>query len=261
MGDYKLLSKVDIERIFSKEGHSLSREVPRIFIFDVCDGDGEHGKFGTKKTNEENLADLVGAADAIAPEEGDEKEESEEEEKDAGKDVDWYEKKEEPTPSPEALWARDTEHPDYQMAELNGSTRGFQSKLNRESGSYLIAGFVSRAEKAFAEKGFVPRIGPIFKDIQLELGKVLKKQQPSYIWNNDTSNVQLHKRCDDEKDGAQNQGKTTMAMSTAVVFDDGNALELTTTNARRPEMEMVISRSQSVGEGKGAHTVQSSMRL
>merc|ERR1712013_479213 len=168
----------------------------------------------------ENLADLVGAADAIAPEECDEK--------DAGKDVDWYEKKEEPTPSPEALWARDTEHPDFLMAELNGSTRGFQSKLNFESGSYLITGFVSRAEKAFAEKGFVPRIGPIFKDVQRELGQTLKKQQPSYVWNNDTPNVQLHKRCDD---AALNSDETTTAV---------HYVELTTPNAQR---------SQSDGEG------------
>ena len=107
----------------------------------------------------------------------------------------------------------------------------------------------------------MPRVGPIFKDIQVELGKVLKKQQPSYVWNNDTPNVQLHKRRNDEDGAAQNHGKTTKTTSTAVVFDNGNALELTTTTNARPKMEMAMSRSQSVVEGNGAYTVQSSTQL
>merc|ERR1740123_989869 len=36
--DHKLVSKVDIHRIFSGTKNPLSREIPRFFLFDCCDG-------------------------------------------------------------------------------------------------------------------------------------------------------------------------------------------------------------------------------
>merc|ERR1719486_657357 len=92
--------------------------------------------------------------------------------------------------SSEAEWAYNTNHPDYQLAVLNASTWGFQSKLNTGSGSYLISGFVDKAEKELASKGYVPRIGGLFKQIQDEL-RSRNKQLPLYIWNNNTENIQL----------------------------------------------------------------------
>merc|ERR1712204_62356 len=42
------------------------------------------------------------------------------------------------------------------------------------------------------EKGEVPRLGKIFKEIQYDLGKW--KQFPVFNWNNDTANVVLKRR-------------------------------------------------------------------
>merc|ERR1712129_491000 len=36
--DHKLLSKTEIHRMFSSQGNVRSRSVPRIFLFDCCDG-------------------------------------------------------------------------------------------------------------------------------------------------------------------------------------------------------------------------------
>ena len=202
--DYKLVTKLAIHRCFSKQGHALSRMVARIFLFDCCDGDGEHGKYakgakqgGNSCSAEKQLAELIGgagagAADVVLPDEGHEAGDAGDDTAKAGADDEKVQS--EPSVSSEALWAHNTEHPDYQLAELNASTRGFQSKLNTVKGSYVITGFVQRAEQALSAKGYVPRIGPIFKQIQQELGKSLKKQQPSYVWNNNTENVQLFKR-------------------------------------------------------------------
>merc|ERR1712204_111018 len=36
--DHKLISKTEIHRMFSSQGNVRSRSVPRIFLFDCCDG-------------------------------------------------------------------------------------------------------------------------------------------------------------------------------------------------------------------------------
>merc|ERR1712013_508148 len=128
----------------------------------------------------------------------------------------------EPAPAPalditlssEAMWAQGTEPPDFQLALLFASTWGFQSKLNVKSGSYLISGFVDKAERELKAKGYVPRIGALFGEIQEELRK-RKKQLPIYIWNNFTDNIQLYKREEEAE-----QAKTT------IVLDDGGEMEM-----------------------------------
>jgi len=271
--DYKLLSKLDIHRCFSKQGHAFSRMIARIFLFDCCDGNFDHGKFGQgtlPKGNsiEANLADLINgagatAADVVPPNDGHNEgdAETETDHPKVGNDGnddndDGDEKKEanEISVSSEALWAHGTEHPDYRLAKLDASTRGFQSKLNTGSGSYLITGFVQRAEKALSAKGYVPRIGPIFKDIQRELGRERKKQQPSYNWYNDTENVQFLKR--------KKVGGVAIEQQKSVAE---NYLELTTPQSAQseansngqPTLELVMSQS----EGKGVHAQQSSTAL
>ena len=243
------MTKLEFHRSFSKQGHALSRTVPRLFIFDCCDGDGDFGKFkkdaaknGKEGGNKEEkqLAAMLelgdaDVADVVPPEQEQELEDGDE----AGAEQEDAEP--EPSVSAEAVWAHNTEHPDYQLAELNASRWGFQSKLNTGSGSYLISGFVERAEKELAAKGYVPRIGAMFKEIQDEL-RLRNKQLPSYIWNNNTENIQLYKR---DVDAEQDK--------TLVVLDDGNYMELMTpqsakSNGKRPELELAMYRSQSEGK-------------
>lgn len=65
--------------------------------------------------------------------------------------------------------------------------------MNSEDGSYLIAGFVERAERAIEKKGHVPRIGGLFREIQNEL-RARNKQLPTYIWNGNTDHIELFRR-------------------------------------------------------------------
>merc|ERR1711971_512952 len=81
---------------------------------------------------------------------------------------------------------------DYRLAVLNAANEGFQSKMNADVGSYVIHGFWKRATALLKEKGEVPRLGKIFKEIQEDLGAY--KQFPDFRWNNDTANVVLKRR-------------------------------------------------------------------
>merc|ERR1712129_519670 len=90
------------------------------------------------------------------------------------------------------LWKHGDLNPDYRLAVLHGANEGFQSKMNADVGSYVIHGFWRRATALLKEKGEVPRLGKIFKEIQYDLGKW--KQFPVFNWNNDTANVVLKRR-------------------------------------------------------------------
>merc|ERR1719491_2485339 len=90
------------------------------------------------------------------------------------------------------LWKNGDLNPDYRLAVLNAANEGFQSKMNADVGSYVIHGFWRRAMALLKEKGEVPRLGKIFKEIQYDLGKW--KQFPVFNWNHDTANVVLKRR-------------------------------------------------------------------
>ena len=164
----------------------MSRTVPRLFLFDCCDGDAEVGS-----PSNLNVADVVLAEeDDVAVDAKDTaQDDADTSAANTHSDVEY-------SVSSEDLWAYNTEHPDYQLAELNASTWGFQSKHNTVSGSYLISGFVEKAEKELTSRGYVPHIGGLFKEVQDELMS-RKKQLPYYIWNSNTENIQLFKRPND----------------------------------------------------------------
>merc|ERR1712013_782579 len=183
--------------------------IPRIFMFDCCDGNGDYGKFvkgfaiGKNKDGDEGvLADIILPNSEFECDDIDQGKDGESEAEEEKKEV------EEITVSSEATWAVGTDHPDANLAVLNASTWGFQSKLNIGSGSYLISGFVKRAESALKAKGYVPRIGLLFKDIQDELRK-RKKQLPIYIWNGNTDNITLYPRGAHVNADAQGKGLST----------------------------------------------------
>jgi len=180
--DHKLLSKTEIHRIFSSQGNELSRAVPRIFLFDCCDGAEDQKNVTKVKTKHKRLPST--ADEDIKDEDGmDEVEESKEPKEEQTKEsahvangsiTDW-------------LWKHGELNPDHRLAVLNAANEGFQSKMTADIGSYVIHGFWRRATALLKEKGEIPRIGKIFAEIQNDLGAW--KQMPVFEWNNDTENV------------------------------------------------------------------------
>merc|ERR1712087_480196 len=171
--DHKLLSKEEIHRMFSSQGNVLSRGIPRIFLFDCCDG-VEDQKAVT------HIA--LPSVDSIARTTTEEEEEK----------ADILPISESPgIKHLRKLWKHGEQNPDHRLAVLNAANEGFQSKMNCDVGSYVIHGFWRRATALLAETGEVP-LKVIFKEIQDDLGTY--KQMPVFTWNNDTELVVL-KQC------------------------------------------------------------------
>eukprot|EP01084_Bolivina_argentea_P231047 389738_1 len=187
--DYKKLRKQDIHRIFSamNEHNAINRIVPRICIFDSCDGSGDK--------NSQKRVDINRSK----------------------KEIDFqrkqsahvYEKvrysinmKRQMTD----IWAQDEYNCDHKVVIINSANDGFESKMRRDKGSYFINAFIKRIEENdkiewicnFRNKLF---LGDIITDIQNKLesnGKQLATFQHFngtdkivFVKNHNKSNVDL----------------------------------------------------------------------
>ena len=105
--DYKVITKTDVHRIFSKR--PLNRTVPRAFVFDCCAGDSERldENRAAMESGEIDLQDVVLAVpDKV-----------------------------------NAEWAADEVNPDYMLVEVHAANVGFEAKMRMAEGSYLITEF------------------------------------------------------------------------------------------------------------------------
>eukprot|EP01084_Bolivina_argentea_P103173 184831_1 len=157
--DYKLISKDVFHRIFSSY-YPVSREVPRIIIYDCCDGIEQ--KKGIKKTlhNKTSTGD-IGKAFEIDDITNDKRN------------------------SIPVLWDRFSENPDHKLATIHAANLGFMANMNTVDGSYLINKFVHKTldglDKNVEKQKFLHEI---FDEIQHELGQ--NKQLPTFSFNNNT---------------------------------------------------------------------------
>eukprot|EP01084_Bolivina_argentea_P274001 466869_1 len=157
--DYHLIEKTAIHRIFTTTYYK-AREIPRIFIFDLTSG-GD-GAFEQQK----NTSALKLKNDAT---------------KFTVNDIE----------SEDSLWRRDTKHPDYKLVQITGSASGFQSKMDRNIGSYMLNAFVTRFLELETNNQH-KYIYEIFDDIQEELHN-RGKQHLMIAYNNNTRYVRLIK--------------------------------------------------------------------
>lgn len=158
--DYQLVEKVAIHRIFSAQYPKL-REIPRLFIFDCCDGDaalmdsdGDAGTDGGKNGTEGDTDKSFTVENVQHP----------------------YE-----------IWVKGEKNPDHGLMEIHGANSGFQAKINSEVGSYLISHFVEKmlANEAAKEKKCICEV---VDEIQTELAKA-GKQQIVATYNDQTRNI------------------------------------------------------------------------
>eukprot|EP01084_Bolivina_argentea_P268075 455232_1 len=156
--DYKLITKNVIHRIFSSY-YPASREVPRIFIYDSCDGDEQ--RKGVQKKQKIKPANIIAKPFAI-------------------NDIQHPDSNEQ-----HVLWQRYTENPDFKLVTIHSTNKGFQSKMNSQDGSYLIKKFVDKTidslNKTVQKRSFLYEI---CDEIQQELCQT--KQLPIFTFNNNT---------------------------------------------------------------------------
>ena len=154
--DYGLIKKKAIYRAFS-DPYPAVRDLPRIFLFDCCDGMESIAKGIKPKKKTQTTGTMITKGD------GDDKENK-------------------------AVWKYGDNNTDWKLAVLNSSNLDYQSFLDTRFGSKMIYGFYSRA-MACLDKGRSVYLGEIFGEIQLELGKT--HQLPTFTWNNNTDHVVL----------------------------------------------------------------------
>eukprot|EP01084_Bolivina_argentea_P161751 281546_1 len=125
--DYMKINKDTIHRIYSVD-HPILRDIPRIFMYDSCDGQNdknrEHHRYsvmpdvqkqiskGSTKSNE-NDDEVNGHRRVMTDIYGEDK----------------------------AMWFKDESNPDYNLVVINSSNKGFVSQMGSKSGSYMIRKF------------------------------------------------------------------------------------------------------------------------
>eukprot|EP01084_Bolivina_argentea_P041049 75746_1 len=101
--DYQLTNKTALHRL-SSTNHPQLRTIPRIFVFDCCDGDQERSYENANPDYGKNF----GVGDIPIEQDDDE------------------------------IWKRDQVNPDYKLILISAANEGFQAKMNSIDGSYLI---------------------------------------------------------------------------------------------------------------------------
>ncbi len=167
--DYKLIEKLAIHRLFSKNYYN-AREKPRIFIWDCCEGNAEY----TAKTPLLRGGTTEGRNEASK----------------------WFSEddiKQECGP----IWVQNTNNPDFKLVEVNAANAGFQSKLHRIKGSCMITSFVENVNADLLRnngKSTHKFLGEILDEIQNKLHCEEKKQLIVVQCNNNTRNIIFKKQ-------------------------------------------------------------------
>eukprot|EP01083_Nonionella_stella_P119784 358360_1 len=141
--DWKMIEKLAIHRTFS---HVTLRNKPRVFLFDCCDGEEEckdQGK-GPKQSYDQSKRYTT---DDI---------------------------------STDVSWRKGENNPDHRLARIDAANPGFQSKLTRKKGSYMLFEFVERTISKLddhKQNACIPPpcIGKIFDDIATHLEETGKQ--------------------------------------------------------------------------------------
>eukprot|EP01084_Bolivina_argentea_P105609 189123_1 len=152
--DIKLVSKTAIHRMLSTNFPEL-RNIPRICIFDVCDGNLDRSHDYSNEYKQDKCQD-------------------------SGKlfQVDDIKVKQ------SSIWKKDQQNVDYKLSVINASNEGFQAKMNVVDGSYLTYEFVKRMMENIQQKKDL-FFGDIIDGIQEDLHH-RGKQQITATFHNGT---------------------------------------------------------------------------
>eukprot|EP01084_Bolivina_argentea_P256589 432049_1 len=178
--DFQGINKDAIQKIFSST-HPRLRTIPRIFVFDCCDGTQERS---------------VGAGDYSASSDTDEHDvnndyslnEDLQVDKDIGKNFDT---KDVAKLNLDQNLVKDEKGANYKLVTIHAANTGFQSKLDALCGSYLVHEFVGRVIENFEDEKD-EFLGNIMQYIQAQLHSK-GKQLPISSFNHQTRYLKFAK--------------------------------------------------------------------
>mmetsp|Transcript_38504 Transcript_38504/g.61529 ORF Transcript_38504/g.61529 Transcript_38504/m.61529 type:complete len:290 (+) Transcript_38504:2-871(+) len=156
--DYRKIKKTDIHRVFSESGKS--RDIPRVFVFDSCEGSKDHDRLRG-----------IGKAGRSAV------------------DDDW--KCDEDVQPPNVQWGRDQKGPDYKLAVLNAANAEFQSKTNGRKGSYFITNWAAKLRANIFERNNARFFSEICAEVQAYLHDDEQIQHSTHTFNDGTEYIKF----------------------------------------------------------------------
>eukprot|EP01084_Bolivina_argentea_P287369 493097_1 len=211
--DYKKIQKTAVHRIFTAK-RPLNRSIPRLFIFDCCDGS--------------NTKDTGFRTDTIYQTPGDDN--STQLETEIGKNIQLngsnikhnntykYGKNVELSTihgAQSALWLNDEDNPDFRLISVMAANEGFQSKMDTITGSYVITKFTEKMEKNINNnnKKFLFQV---FDEIQSELHEQ-GSQQTVNTFNNNTRYLKFVKNINQNGNNIDEIQETNVAHGEATI--------------------------------------------
>eukprot|EP01084_Bolivina_argentea_P255890 430580_1 len=150
--DLKTIENMVIHRIISLRSPKV-REIPRIYVFDACNGQSE--RIHVRPSITEDMDKGTKLIDI----------------------------------SHNTQWTSTTNNPDYKLVSVYASTQGFQAKMCVRKGSYLTSKFTAKIMKNVNEKEN-KTLATILDEIQNELHDA-GKQQTINILNNNTRHLRF----------------------------------------------------------------------
>ena len=175
--DYRTIEKSVIHRIISIN-HPKAREIPRIFLFDSCDGSAQREYIRASTINTSQYV-------AVSDEKEEEKNDVDVMDKAYGKCTELKDI------SADNAWTHTTKNPDYKLVQIHASNPGFQAKCCSSKGSYLIYEFTQKILDNLDQKQN-KSLTTICEEIQNKLHD-LGKQQTTNVFNNGTGHLQFVK--------------------------------------------------------------------
>ena len=198
--DYKLFEKIAIHRIFTAH-RPLTRRIPRMFLFDCCDGSSERQSALRKSIHESDLEDEVVKALSSDMNEGNDKSSIYRESKVISLASIQGENDE--------IWLRNEENPDYRLITVHAANIGFQSKMSIETGSYVITGFTRAMITNIQQQNNKKFLFEILDDIQNELHSK-GKQQTVNTFNNNTRYIKFLRKNNEITKNVTNNAEAMM---------------------------------------------------
>eukprot|EP01083_Nonionella_stella_P041337 112063_1 len=199
--DYKLIDTVYIHRVFSAH-YPATRDIPRIFLFDCCDGSDEQ-----RSRTPIAISEDVSKHPTIS-------EEHVQAKHDKGKQVTVRDL----VKMDSVTWGSNEQNPDHLLVEVHAANKGFQSKLSMARGSLMLHTFVTKTLDDLGQNGD-KCIYEVFDDIQHELAQQ-GKQQIVATYHDKTRYVKFKKNEKDVKVETKAQIELQVQEDNEIINDD-----------------------------------------
>eukprot|EP01084_Bolivina_argentea_P022352 41531_1 len=182
--DCELIDKTAIHRLMTTN-HPKLRDIPRVFVFDACNGDqlrGRHDASYNSESETDTQNDSIGGT-----------------EKSKYFEVNDIQIEQ----ANNILWCADQKNPDYKLALINAANEGFQALMNSVNGSYLIYEFVKNVIENIGINNNL-FLGDLIDSIQEDLHN-RGKQQITFSFNNQTRYLKFINKNDNQQNKRNNQ--------------------------------------------------------